>query len=305
MEARCHAAALEGRCRKNCFGVEWSFRVSGFSPEWLSLRERADHRARDGELLAKLGEHFKGRDSISVFDLGTGTGSNLRAIAPILSAVQRWTLVDHDPELLAAACDAVARWADRSRPTTNGIDVSKNERSILVRLLRADLAANNAPWGDEAPDLVTAAALFDLASKAWIERLVEEVAKKKAAFYTALTHSSVARWSPPHPLDAAMTEAFETHFSIDKGFGPAAGSHATAYLVSAFGAAGYQVERRESPWRLGGGDEALIAELAKGWAAAAKDTKRLSADEIKAWLAARMAGGTCIVGHEDLLALPR
>jgi hypothetical protein len=278
--------------------------MSGFSSDWLNLRESADHRARNPELLEKLRDHFRGRESVTVFDLGTGTGSNLRATAPSLPSVQKWTLVDHDPKLLAAACDAIAAWGDSSRATVNGIGVSKDGRSILVGLKRADLAAEPAAWQGETPDLVTAAALFDLVSAEWIERFVGAVVRTKAVFYTALTHSSAAVWSPPHRLDGAMTAAFESHFGTDKGFGPSAGSKATELLASAFNRVGYQVERRESPWRLGESDRKLISELAQGWADAVKETQTLPAAEVSEWLAARGRDGTCVVGHEDLLAFP-
>lgn len=278
--------------------------MSGFSSDWLALREGADHRARDPELLARLAEHFKGRESVSVFDLGTGTGSNLRATAPVLPSAQEWTLVDHDPRLLAAACDAIAAWADSSRATANGIGVSKNGRSILVGLKRTDLAAEPEAWGEFKPDLVTAAAFFDLVSAEWIERFVSTIVRSKAVFYTALTHSGTAVWSPPHPLDAAMTAAFESHFGTDKGFGPSAGSKASELMANAFSRAGYRVERRESPWRLGADDRPLIAELAQGWANAVNETKQIPSAEVAAWLDARKQNGTCVVGHEDLLALP-
>jgi hypothetical protein len=278
--------------------------MSGFSSDWLALREAADHRARDPELLARLAEHFKGRESVSVFDLGTGTGSNLRATAPVLPSAQEWTLVDHDPKLLAAACNAIAAWADSSRATANGIGVSKSGRSILIGLMRTDLAAEPAAWGGAKPDLVTAAALFDLVSTEWIERFVSAVARAKSVFYTALTHSGTAVWSPPHLFDDAMTAAFESHFGTDKGFGPSAGSKASELMANAFSRAGYRVERRESPWRLGAGDRPLIAKLAQGWASAVNETKRTPAAEAAAWLELRKRDGTCVVGHEDLLALP-
>lgn len=176
---------------------------------------------------------------------------------------------------------------------------------MLVELKRADLAADPAPWSDPAPNLVTAAALFDLVSAEWIERFTAAVAHRRIAFYTALTHSSVAEWSPAHPADAAMTNAFEHHFGTDKGFGPSAGSCATGLLAQNFARAGYKVERRPSPWRLGPDDRALIAALAEGWAETAGAAKEVSAAAIADWLKARKSDGVCcVVGHEDLLALP-
>ncbi|HVT55639.1 MAG TPA: SAM-dependent methyltransferase [Xanthobacteraceae bacterium] len=274
-----------------------------FSPSWLDLREGADHRARDKELLARLGEYFKNRESISVFDLGTGTGSNLRATSPHLCKRQQWTLVDHDPELLAAARVEIAEWASAPHATASHFEISRSGRAIAVSLKTAELSRNPAPW-DTPPDLVTAAALFDLVSAEWIGRFTKAVAKAKAVFYTALTHSKPAMWSPPHPADGAVTAAFEHHFGGDKGFGLSAGSHASQLLADAFSAAGYEVLRRDSSWRLGEGDRRLIVELAGGYAKAVGETGLVPREQVSAWLTARANEGTCVVGHEDLLAFP-
>lgn len=279
--------------------------MSGFAPDWLRLREPADHRARDAALAEKLAAHFAGRIEARIFDLGAGLGSNLRGTFRLLPARQHWVLVDHDAALLSAASGEVARWADTVRPTASGVEALKDGRSLHVELKRHDLAADPAPWGGDAPDLVTAAALFDLVSAPWIARFVAAVAAARAVFYTVLTHDSRTSWLPAHPADAAMKAAFESHFGRDKGFGPAAGGAATQLLADGFAQAGYRVERAASPWRLGADDGALIAALAEGWAGAVRETASVPEATIQDWLAARRAAGTaCTVGHEDLLALP-
>jgi predicted nicotinamide N-methyase len=91
--------------------------MSKFSPEWLSLREPIDHRSRNQDLqtqvinyLAKIKTVYPG--TVRLTDLGSGTGSNLRALAPHLNAVQHWTLTDYDPELLQVARTTLLAWAD-------------------------------------------------------------------------------------------------------------------------------------------------------------------------------------------------
>jgi hypothetical protein len=278
--------------------------MSGFSSDWLSLRESADHAARNPELLARLSDYFKNRERISVADLGTGTGSNVRATSPFLPRQQEWSLFDYDADLLSKAALKIGEWSESSQGTVNGIQAARGGISLLVNFKLANLSAEPAAWSGAKPDLVTAAAFFDLVSAEWIERFVGAVARANAVFYTALTHSSTAIWSPPHPLDSAMTTAFESHFGTDKGFGPSAGSKASELIGNAFSRAGYKVERRDSPWRLGADDRALIAELAQGWANAVNETKRIPAAEVAAWLELRRRDGTCVVGHEDLLAFP-
>ena len=74
--------------------------MSGFSSEWLALREAADHRARASRLTAQLTTDFASRDNVRILDLGCGTGSNLRALAPALGTAQDWVLVDDNKDLL-------------------------------------------------------------------------------------------------------------------------------------------------------------------------------------------------------------
>ncbi len=279
--------------------------MSGFDPNWLALREGADQRARNRGLLAALAKHFAEREAMVVVDLGAGLGSNLRAIAPALSARQHWVLVDHDPALLAGACEAIAAWADAVRPSTAGLEATKSGKSLRVELKHADLAKDPAAFAALAPDLVTAAALFDLVSEAWIGRLVQALARARVPLYAVLDYDGAVQWNPPHRTDAAMVAAFERHQALDKGFGPAAGSRATGLLAKQLAAKGYGVERAASPWRLGADDAALVRAHSQGFAEAVSETGELPRHDIADWLALRLADGvTCIVGHEDLLAIP-
>jgi SAM-dependent methyltransferase len=278
--------------------------MSGFSAEWLALREPADHRARNRALLAELCAVFAGRDTAAIIDLGCGTGSNLRALAASLPRRQSWRLVDRDPALLGAARERLAAWADGSE-TGAGLHLRKGGVDIAAGFVEADLAPGIAPLlGDGGADLVTAAALFDLVSASWIGSFARDIAAAGAAFYTALTYDGVDGWSPPHPADAAMLAGFHAHQRRDKGFGPAAGPRATELLEAAFRAEGYDVRSAASPWRLGRGDAALMRELAHGTAAAVRETGTVAESTIRDWLDERLGAVACEIGHRDLLALP-
>jgi SAM-dependent methyltransferase len=280
--------------------------MSGFDPSWLALREPVDHRSRDRALLAKLARKVGRRDGVSVLDLGCGAGSNLRALAPLLpQAWQSWTLVDNDATLLEAASEALEDWADDSEVFGEELILEKGDKRLTVDLRKLDLGAEIDMALDWRPDLVTASALFDLISEEWMLAFAIGVARRKLCFYTSLTYDGREEWRPSHPLDARVNAAFHAHQHRDKGFGPAAGPAATAALGRAFLAAGYAVETGQSPWRLGPADAALIAELAKGVAGAVGETGELTPEEVAAWLAAHTApGASCLIGHEDLLALP-
>lgn len=278
--------------------------MSGFSPEWLALREPADHRARSMAVAQGLARTFAARERVAVLDLGCGTGSNLRALAAWLPRHQRWRLVDHDEALLAEAGRALRAWADRYAEERGAVVLHWRDREIAVTLSRADLARDLERAFDPAPDLVTAAALFDLASAAWIAALARAAAACKAVFCAALTYDGEGGWTPPHRADGAMKAAFDAHQRRDKGFGPAAGPEAARVLAQALAEAGFRVRAAPSPWALDARDAALIAALAEGYAAAVRETGLVPDEVIADWLAARRAGCRWTVGHRDLLALP-
>ena len=279
--------------------------MSGFSPEWLKLREPVDHRSRDFALAAKLRSYFADHAEVTIFDLGVGLGSNLRGTYGSLPLRQRWVLVDNDPVLLSAARDVIADWADSAKRTADGLEAKRGDHALTIEFKQHDLAADPAPWFSVKADLVTAAALFDLVSEEWIGRFTRALSRSRLPFYTVLTHNAETRWLPSHPADAAMKAAFESHFGGDKGFGPSVGGRASAMIGDALEAAGYAVEHAPSPWLLGAGDRQLIAATAEGWAAAVRETGTVAGATIDDWLKARSSGATtCIVGHEDLLALP-
>ena len=77
--------------------------MSGFSIEWLSLREPYDRVARNATVLDAVASAFLDQTAISVVDLACGTGSTLRAAGPHLPPRQSWRLIDNDLGLLARA----------------------------------------------------------------------------------------------------------------------------------------------------------------------------------------------------------
>ena len=152
-------------------------------------------------------------------------------------------------------------------------------------------------------NLVTAAALFDLVSAEFIGKFAAALGRRKSAFYTVLTYDGDQRWTPEHEADAVLLEAFNSHQKRDKGFGPAAGPDAGDALSEAFSAAGYSVEEADSAWRLAESDAALIANLANGFADAARETGLVDAPTIDGWRA--ITRTAAVVGHTDTLAIPR
>jgi SAM-dependent methyltransferase len=275
--------------------------MSGFDARWLDLREPIDHRSRNEELAGLLARHFARRRSTTILDLGCGTGSNLRATAPLLGPEQHWTLVDHDQDLLEAAAARLHAWAGTAERRGQQLALSKGGKQLTVRLRRADLARELEPLLAAGADLVTASAFFDLASADFIAEVAAGVARARGCFYTVLTYNGRQRWAPKHETDADMLWAFRAHQAGDKGFGTAAGPMAPALLSAAFEAAGYAVSEADSGWRLEAGEAALLGELVAGFATAVRETKLVPEAKIGDWLKVKRTAA--IVGHTDTLAM--
>jgi hypothetical protein len=265
--------------------------MSGFSQAWLTLREPYDVQARNPEVLDAVADVFSRQAAINVVDLACGTGSTLRAVSIMLPTHQNWRLVDNDLSLLARARPAAA--SSQLRIVTQPVD--------LVHDLELAL--------DGAVDLVTTSAFLDLVSADWLERLVHEIAARHLPFYAALSYDGRAECEPADRLDQSIIAAVNRHQLTDKGFGPALGPRAAAEAIRQLRALDYTVVQGKSDWTMGPRDSEMQSEIVAGWAAAARDTGKVSVEDVASWLARRksmIASGlsSMRVGHVDFFATP-
>lgn len=264
--------------------------MSGFSAEWLHLREPYDLRARNAAVLDAVCRLLAGQPAVALVDLACGTGSTLRALRPRLAARQAWRLVDDDLDLLA-------RVAPSSAP---GIDVT-----VVPVDLHRDLEAAF----DTTADLITTSALLDLVSGDWLNRLAIAAAARRWPVYAALTYDGRAALAPADPTDRLIVDAVNRHQRTDKGFGPALGPSAARTAIEAFERVGYAVSHGPADWIFGPRDREIQAEVLSGWAGAARAIGGVPQHEIDGWLVRRggliAAGRSSLrVGHVDLLACP-
>jgi hypothetical protein len=221
----------------------------------------------------------------------------MRALAQWLPARQNWRLVDNDEALLAKAFVGTADAA----PT------GAKAAAVNVTAVATDLAGVIGPvLGD--CDLVTTSALLDLVSSAWLDRLVEALARRPRPFYAALSYDGTVALLPDSRLDVEMIVAVNRHQRTDKGFGPALGPDAARIAPEWLRDAGFTVIEGRSDWLFGADDVAIQMEMLAGWAGAARDIG-VNAAIVAKWLGERRghvsAGRSQIrVGHIDFFAVP-
>lgn len=263
--------------------------MSGFSINWLDLREPADRAARDHFLAMQVIDYLQADADISpvVVDLGSGTGSTLRALTALGAHQCVWRLVDHDPALLNEA-------------------LRRHGQQEIIEDYEADLLEIDAlPLG--AAKLLSASALYDLVSSEVVDGLVERIARQSTALYAALNYDGRTQWSPAHPLDDAVLQAFNLDQQRDKGMGPALGPQSAAYLSKSLESAGYSVQLADSAWHLGPEHALLVADLVRGIKAAVSENYGLDSQILDDWEVFRLShlhDGHCVIGHLDVLAFP-
>lgn len=249
-----------------------------FSESWLGLREPADAHARAADLVEMLPKPVH-----VIRDLGCGTGSMARWLAPRLGTPQHWILADLDPKLLHYATSHV-RLPEVS---------IEGALSDVTSLTAADL---------DGTDLVTCSALLDLLTEAEIDALVATLASARVTALFTLSVAGEVSLDPARPEDAALAEAFDEHQRRVVDGRRLLGPDAPVYAAQAFEKAGATVVTRPSVWQLGPQLPELTAEWLRGWVSAAQEQRPgLAGDD---YLAARLEHlPRASVGHVDLLAI--
>ncbi|MFC0533781.1 class I SAM-dependent methyltransferase [Phytohabitans kaempferiae] len=264
--------------------------VSEFSPGWLALREPADANARAVELLDPLRDRLAGTIRPVIRDLGAGSGSMGRWLAPRLGGPQHWVMHDRDPALLALAASGMAQFPLVTVETRQG---------DVTRLTAADLAGAS---------LVTASALLDLLTAEEVDGLAEACVGAGSSALFTLSVAGRVDLSPADPLDGELEDAFNDHQRRIHGTRALLGPDAPGAAAEAFERRGAMVMEQPSPWRLGPEHAALIAEWLRGWVGAAVEQRPELGEPAGSYLRRRLdatAEGDlrATIDHRDLLAL--
>jgi trans-aconitate methyltransferase len=229
-----------------------------YDPSWLALREPADARARSPELAARAAAAVAGQHRIVVHDLGCGTGSMARWLAPLLPGPQHWVLHDRDEDLLHVARATIPAAAARG-PVT--VEARLGDATWLTA---GELAGAS---------LVTASALLDLLTLDEVWRLAHACAAAACPALLTLTVTGRVELDPADPLDPLIAAAFDAHQRRTVGGRRLLGPDAVAAAADAFAELGARVEVSPSPWRLGPADADLTDAWLAGWVGAARELR--------------------------------
>ena len=224
-----------------------------FDIDWLSERYPFDIEARDKALESKVIAHLAKKSSITLVDVGAGTGSNCLYFVEQFPQTQKWYLVEQNEELKKATIKRLRDYAnyhkynfERKKDT---IKINSTKRNITITILN-DSLLNLADLVDlKKVDLVLANAVFDLFSAAQIDQLVSLITQNKLAFYHTLSYEGML-FNPADPFDDVFVTAYNEHMERPQDFGKALGRHASQYMVKLFEATEGTVQSATSLWKI-------------------------------------------------------
>ncbi|MGH2891732.1 MAG: SAM-dependent methyltransferase, partial [Solirubrobacteraceae bacterium] len=254
-----------------------------------------DAAARALDLAGRLARRPPATGGWLVHDLGGGTGSMGRWLAPLLPGPQHWVVHDRDTDLLELAAD------EPPGAAADGAAVTvETRRSDIIRLEPSDLPGAS---------LITASALLDMLTEHELAKLVAVCVGPGCPVLLALSVVGRVELTPPDPLDREVAAAFNAHQRRETERGRLLGPDAVTFTVEAFGRRGAEVLVRDSAWRLGTEHAELTAAWFAGWVAAACEQEPALAAEIGVYSRSRPAqlaarGLAVSVHHADLLVLP-
>jgi hypothetical protein len=282
---------------------------------WLRLREQRDWKARSVDLTNAIVATLPDDRPVGVLDLATGAGSNLRYLVERLPPRQRWLLIDRSAALLSEAGTRTRAWA-----AERGYDVQlRADESVRLSIAGPqldceveaqvqDLAALGDPSIFAGRHLVTASALLDLVSEAWLRALASRCRAAGAAALLTISYDGRSSCAPVEPEDEFVRELMNAHQLRDKGLGgPAEGPNAASCAARCFADEGFEVKIAASDWRLDPSDAAMQRTLIDGWARAASEQAPDAAETIASWRTRRLAHvdagvSHVVVGHQDVAA---
>jgi len=273
--------------------------ISTATAGWLALRAPADDDARSADLAHHLARLLASPSGpIVLHDLGAGTGSMTRWLAPRLPGPQRWVLRDGDADIVEHL-DLRTVVDSAGRPVTS---------EVVVEHLAS--LPSDAFQGAAA---VTASALLDVVTEA---EAVHVVAACVAARTPALFSLSVTGTVRVHPAERhdetehAIASAFNDHQRREAAGRRMLGPDAVGRVAALFADAGWNVRTAATPWQLAHARTALMREWVDGWVGAALEQRPELASEAIGYRDRRLAQAAhgrlrVTVAHEDLLAWPR
>ena len=217
------------------------------TPRYLDAKKTVDARALNRRVWAQFVERLSGRSApIEVLEVGAGVGATVERVVEALEDTSagplHYTVVDIEPDTVAAAQARLREWAEH-----RGYTVSGQERQtwtggpmdVTVRFVPADLFEVASTQAPGAFDALVAQAVFDLLDVPAALRALRPLLRTGGLWYLPIHFDGVTAFEPP--VDPVLDARIERLYHESMAGTPddeTAGMHCGRRLLTHLPAAG-------------------------------------------------------------------
>ena len=222
---------------------------------WFDERFEYDSKARNQKVEQACFHHFYGKKSMTIVDLGSGTGSNCLYFFEKFPAEQKWIFIETEENISEYALKRLSREGEKKGYQTkysgDALILTKEERKIEITYRTASFLDLVDVVNLDEVDLVMASATFDLISFPQFCAFGSVLLEKKLPLLTTLNYAEI-NFVPEEPSDIFFIEKYESYMNRSQHFGKAMGKKCPRILVDFFQKQNAKVEFGSSIWKLEG-----------------------------------------------------
>ena len=231
---------------------------NSFETNWLDRRYHYDNAARDKNVEKACLNHLKNKSSVTILDIGSGTGSNCLYFLEKMPAVQNWIFVEHDERLSKYAFNRIKKHVPKLgyalKVAPQKLVLQKENRQVEITYITDSFMDLDKKVDLSKVDLVTAGAVFDLLSFKQFVDIASPILENEIALLATMNYAEM-NFSPSEASDVLFIEKYEKHMSRKQDFGKAMGKDCSRSMVKFFRKHQKEVFYGASVWKLNGKEE--------------------------------------------------
>jgi len=231
---------------------------NSFETNWLDRRYHYDNAARDKKVEKACLKYLQNKSSVTILDIGSGTGSNCLYFLEKMPAIQNWIFVEHDERLSKYALDRIKKQVTKTgysiKEESQKLTLQKENRQIEISYITDSFLDLDKKVDLSTVDLVTAGAVFDLLSFKQFVDIASIILENEIALLATMNYAEM-NFSPVEASDVLFIEKYEKHMSRPQEFGKAMGKDCSRSLVKFFRKHQKDIVYGASVWRLNGEEE--------------------------------------------------
>lgn len=276
--------------------------------DWLAERYHFDAAARNPTIEQKFLHSLPVQDTVSLVDVGAGSGANCRYLMEKIEANQRWILIEQHPDFSKASLRILQQYARHQEYETflqHGLLIIKMPTKIVQvkaqcgSLLEIDRLVNLSDT-----DAVVANAVFDLFTNTQFDAFISTIARYQLIFLSTLNYENMC-FSPNTPQDEKIVGLYHTHMLRPQTVGMAMGPACVPQMMETLQKQRYTVSAGNSVWQIHSKHEKMMGFLLNFMESSITELPRTPEDILllKQWKKQKEEASdlTLTIEHQDIL----